>query len=214
MKLAGLSIVVLFVALLVGAAGARWIGQQRQGAAFPLPGADGCWDGLCFSSMPPEDVLAALRASPRVVPESVAIVERVQPSGYDSLIAFTLAAPFHRTTPVLLYWATHSYHLTRDWRLQSNPALLWVGDVLAGLGPPDRVGWLGNQISLYYANRRLEVLVAPSEIDLVRVRILPGDAVIGLFVVPADSPRAADTIYYPPSAPWQGFGEVRFSNPP
>ncbi len=214
-KLFGWLLAALFAVLIAGAAGARWLGQQgHNGAGFPFPDESGCWNGLCFASLSPDDVLAGLRESRRVAPASVTVVEGLQPGGYDPLIAFTWTNSAERPLPVLLYWATHSYHLTRDWRQDANPALMSAGDVLAALGPPDRVSLLADQVSLQYAGRRLEVLVVPSRSDLDQAELLPGDAVIGLFVISGDSPPAAETIYYPPSTPWQGFGLIRFATQP
>ncbi|NLF75709.1 MAG: hypothetical protein GX573_08425 [Chloroflexi bacterium] len=215
MKLFGWLLVALCVVLIAGAAGARWIGQRAQTApAFPLPGEDRCWDGLCFSAMPPEEVLAALRVSPRVAPGSAAILEGLQPAGYNPAVAFRWAPGTNRSLPVLLYWATNGYHLMRDWRQDSNPPLLRAGDVLAALGPPDRVSLQADQVSLHYASRRLEVVIVPSSIVLDRARLLPGDGVIRLFVISTDSPPATERVYYPPSSPWQGFGLIQFATRP
>jgi hypothetical protein len=214
-KLFGWVLVALFAVLTAGAVGARWLGQQGQnGPGFPLPDENGCWNGFCFASLPPEDVLARLRDSRRVAPASVTVVEGLQPGGYDPLIAFTWTDRPERPLPVLLYWATHSYHLTRDWRQDANPALMSAGDVLAALGPPDRVSLLVDQVGLHYVNRRLEMLVVPSRSDLDQAELSPGDAVIGLFVISGDSPPAAETVYYPPSSSWQGFGLIRFATQP
>jgi hypothetical protein len=199
---------VLFLALAIG--GMRWIGRQRAPGEFPLPSPDGCWESICFlGELGLERVPAVLNAHPDVVSGSAALVPDLQPGGYQ-MVEFVYAPRLSYPTPVLLYWANHSYNLLRDWRRESNPPLMRLGSVLVALGAPERVSLLADQIVLHYPARHLEVMVLPARRGMNWAHLSPVSPVIALFVLDASLASNSETVYYPPSEAWHGFGEYRF----
>jgi hypothetical protein len=86
---------------------------------------------------------------------------------------------------------------------------LALGEVIAALGPPDRVAQTaaGAYLSLEYETPRLRVLVVSTAARCVPVR--PGDDVAALVVVSPDQPLPG-TLYYPPAQGWAGFTRYCF----
>src|SRR5574342_1281297 len=59
----GSGLLVIFALLI---AGARQIGHRQERDIFPLPSADGCWQGLCFLEMSEDEIVPALVFHPDV----------------------------------------------------------------------------------------------------------------------------------------------------
>lgn len=212
MRLASSLLAGVFALMTLGVMGGRWLGQVASPAPFPVPDAAGCWQDLCFARMSPDAVAAELNAQAGIVPGSARFVDDVLPTGSRLPVEFVYAPDGRNPRRVLLYWAEHSYDLTRDWRHPGNPSLLALGEIVQALGAPAQVSLLTDYLLLHYPAQRLRVVVLPAAQGSGWVRVTPADRVTSLFVTDLDVSSAPATVYCPPSVPWQGFGIFRFES--
>lgn len=193
----------VWIALAVLVAGSRWLGQRAASPGFPLPQADGCWQGVCFFELAPDAIPATLNAHPGVVPGSARRVLNPAAPG-EQRVRF-LVRRGGRVYSVELVHDAASYYLA--------PEAPWLrlGDVVTALGAPERVTLLADQIGLHYPAQSLVVFVLHRGAGPAP-RLAPSDAVVGLAVLRREPVEGESRVYYPPSSAWRGFGVYHFED--
>ncbi len=193
----------VWIALAALLAGARWLGQQAAAPGFPLPQADGCWQGVCFLDLAPDLIPATLNAHPGVVPGSARRV--VNPAAPGEQRVRFLVRQGGRVYAVELVHDAASYYLA--------PEAPWLrlGDVVTAWGAPERITLLADQIGLHYPAQSLVVFVLHRGAGTA-TRLAPSDAVVGLAVLRREPAGAEGRVYYPPSSGWRGFGVYHFED--
>jgi hypothetical protein len=205
----GVAMIVAVLVLAISAA--RWIGQQRDTCVFPVPLADGDWQGIRFFEMDEQELVAMLNSRLDVADSSAHLVMNAQSHDSYSVLEFDYAPEGTAPKPVLLYWANHSYSMMRDMRTDSRMALLRLGDVIVMLGPPARMSVFSREVMLHYPERNLQVLVALTEGRAGWARLTPANPVVGLSVLNRHTAYDREMTIYEPSVAWQGFGIYHFA---
>jgi hypothetical protein len=195
---------VLVCALLLF--GARAYAQREAWTpVLPLPDANGCWYGTCFTTVRQADLHTALVQHPLITQ----IGPQAGPSAYHA-VARAGAAALPRGI-VIQTSPPESYMLSWDWAVQGNPALMTLGDVIHRYGPPDRVD-LEPQLgpTLWYVAHNTALVVAPTRSGTGWLRFAPDDPVTRLEVY--DPAVVLDTYEEVARDPWitrhvwHGFG--------
>lgn len=191
--------IVLGLLCILAISGARWIGHVWSKPPFPLPAHNGCWDGLCFSSMEPDAIPGQLSQHPAIPADSIECVS-IQPAScldYKFLYAPDDSAPAPVT--VQREAASYSLRLTPTGR----PSPLHLGDLIASLGPPNALTSTSGVVELYYPE--MVAIVRPSIKRPDWLHLAPTNDVVGLQVL-----EHAETFSVGISpTPWHGFGLYR-----
>jgi hypothetical protein len=194
---------LVFTALFVCIGMARWLGQQVGEPPFPLPDDQGCWDGLCITSLSPAELARQLTDHPGIRSNSVEC-NSPQPAGACSAFRFSMTAG----TDILLQRDTHHYNLVLG--RTGDPSPLRVGDVIAALGPPGEIVIWTGVVILRYRQQELQVTVRPTLLYKPQgVYLVPTDAVLNLEVVRDGMPNSIQLVSGVLVDSWHGFGIYR-----
>jgi hypothetical protein len=215
MRFAWRGLVGLLLFLLLVMSGLRWLTQRGAYKTFPLPDQNGQWSGIGFwdwTSQNSQSVQDRLEASPNVLSGSV---ER-QRVTYGQGFAFTYLVR-GRPQPVTVTVETVPsrlsvgyYVLEAGWCGQERVSLVRLEDLIAALGPPDRLGRMGNTIILTYSTRQLYAEIVPAESDQGGpVRLTPEDSVTRVWVTKPDT-EVKTLIFDLQWQMWAGFTAYQF----
>lgn len=192
---------IMMAALLFGA---RSIGQRdARGPVLPLPDAEGCWYGTCFTAVRQMDLRDTLVHHPLVTQ----IGPQTGPGAYRVVVRLNDDV----ARGVVIQASAEGYMLLWDWSVPGNPALMTLGDLVRAYGPPDRVD-LGRQQGplLWYVDHNASVAVGAAQSGVGWARFAPDDPVTRINGY--DPPLAAEVLATTArdkaitTHGWHGFG--------
>lgn len=199
---------IVLAALLSGLIGAaRWIGHEFGPEPFPLPDADGYWQGVDLFASARGGIVETLNAHPDVIPGSAQFIEIDQPVSEGVTLQFRYA-PGSRS--VRVYLQQREVTLSSNWR--PDAPLLWLGDMLAAYGPPERVSIEIGIVTLYYPHLTFSVKPARTGPDWVQ---LAASDPVGSFkmidpdVSPDSRPLSGAALQGSTVLAWRGLGLYR-----
>jgi hypothetical protein len=192
----GSGLLMIFAVLI---AGARQIGHRQERDHFPLPSADGCWQGLCFLEMSEEEIVQALAHHPDVA----------EFGGVRNSIHYVFKVDYsHKPlASVILYASPEDYVFARDYQSSYSSLMMSAGDVLVKLGPPQKITLTNSyDISLNYSN--LDIIIDATMARPYPARVLPNNIVREITVYNPNFQHYGRLTWDPVT--WHGFGTYDF----
>ncbi len=162
----------LWIIVLAALCVARSIGQRDTwDSVLPLPDANGCWYGTCFTAVRQLDLRDTLVQHPLITQ----IGPQAGPSAYRVVVRLNAETP---AQGLVIQASPEGFTLSWDWAVPENPALMTLGDLVRTYGPPDRVD-LGRQQgpTLWYVDHNASVAVGAAQSGYGWARFAPHDPV-------------------------------------